>query len=261
MGGGGVFLNFAHRLVPGQRVWLNDKDSAIACLWTAVTKWPEELLKQASLAWLPSMTRLKELNEETEEPVDPESSDDKVLRQALAKLIVQHFNPNGGTNPGLKTKGSSFSGMCNRVRNTHLMLRRRAVRVTAVDCEEVVHTKGRAITYCDPPYFEKGPQCYRIFFPPEKHTSFASALMGCQSPWVLSYDDCPFIRGLYEVEQRKPVYPNGRGIFEVTKGQTTELLSKRCRSDMNRKVYGELLLTTPETAIIAEKAFTSWVGC
>ncbi|KKL03797.1 hypothetical protein LCGC14_2622550, partial [marine sediment metagenome] len=54
-----------------------------------------------------------------------------------------------------------------------------------------------ALVYLDPPYFEKGGQCYKHSFSEEDHVRLATALRDTHHQWVLSYDDCPEVRDLY----------------------------------------------------------------
>jgi len=51
--------------------------------------------------------------------------------------------------------------------------------------------------YVDPPYFDKGKALYRKFFSNEDHVTLSRRLTSLRSPWLLSYDNCPFISNLY----------------------------------------------------------------
>ncbi|WP_088831841.1 DNA adenine methylase [Paenibacillus tyrfis] len=51
--------------------------------------------------------------------------------------------------------------------------------------------------YIDPPYYDKGRSLYRKFFSNEDHEMLAERLIASPFPWLLSYDNCPYISNLY----------------------------------------------------------------
>jgi DNA adenine methylase len=60
--------------------------------------------------------------------------------------------------------------------------------------------------YLDPPYYEKGAQLYKHNMSPEDHEDLATRLQACKAQWLLSYDDHPRIRELYDWAQIEPVF-------------------------------------------------------
>ena len=58
------------------------------------------------------------------------------------------------------------------------------------------YDRENAFFYCDPPYF-KTEGHYEVVFSREDHVRLRDALAGIQGKWLLSYNDCPYIRGLY----------------------------------------------------------------
>lgn len=60
-----------------------------------------------------------------------------------------------------------------------------------------------AFLYCDPPYF--GAECYAVEFPREDHFRLKKVLGEIQGKWMLSYNDCDFIRDLYQNYYITPV--------------------------------------------------------
>lgn len=60
--------------------------------------------------------------------------------------------------------------------------------------------QGRGLIYLDPPYFVKGKGLYRNYYSPSDHQSIADELQSgtFTTPWVVSYDDAPEIRAMYE---------------------------------------------------------------
>ena len=62
--------------------------------------------------------------------------------------------------------------------------------------------RAKAFVYADPPYVLKGKKLYLNAYGPEDHVELAHYL-GRQNalPWLVSYDDAPLIRSLYEQHQ------------------------------------------------------------
>lgn len=51
--------------------------------------------------------------------------------------------------------------------------------------------------YIDPPYYKEGPGLYRYFYSEKQHKELANYIKMKRFPWLLSYDDTPEIRRLY----------------------------------------------------------------
>lgn len=59
-------------------------------------------------------------------------------------------------------------------------------------------TKERCFVYFDPPYFEKGEKLYRHFYRSSDHNALATFVSQTKYfDWLISYDDDPYICGLY----------------------------------------------------------------
>ncbi len=58
---------------------------------------------------------------------------------------------------------------------------------------------AKTLTYLDPPYFIKGQEAlYTNFYDPSDHQSVADSIREIQYPWVVSYDDVPEVRQIYD---------------------------------------------------------------
>lgn len=58
------------------------------------------------------------------------------------------------------------------------------------------YDRESAFFYCDPPYFETEGH-YEVVFRKEDHKRLRDTLAGCKGKWMVSYNDCAFIRQLY----------------------------------------------------------------
>jgi len=66
------------------------------------------------------------------------------------------------------------------------------------------YDRGNAFFYCDPPYFETEGH-YAVEFRREDHARLRDTLAGCQGKWLVSYNDCEYIRELYKDYQIEAV--------------------------------------------------------
>jgi DNA adenine methylase len=55
-----------------------------------------------------------------------------------------------------------------------------------------------AIFYLDPPYYHRAEQLYGHVFDADRHEELRDFLKDFEPPWLLSYDDAPEVRELYE---------------------------------------------------------------
>ena len=56
----------------------------------------------------------------------------------------------------------------------------------------------RSLVNFDPPYYGKGKSLYNKYFEEDDHRKLREAIGKLQGNWILTYDDCEFIRKLYE---------------------------------------------------------------
>lgn len=73
------------------------------------------------------------------------------------------------------------------------------VVIENLDFEHLIRTYDRpgALFYLDPPYYQT-EKYYPDRFQPEDHTRLKETLDKVRGKWILSYNDCPEIRNLYD---------------------------------------------------------------
>lgn len=59
------------------------------------------------------------------------------------------------------------------------------------------YDRDNAFFYCDPPYYETEGH-YEVVFRKEDHMRLRDTLKACRGKWMVSYNDCDFIRELYD---------------------------------------------------------------
>ncbi len=56
----------------------------------------------------------------------------------------------------------------------------------------------RGFIYLDPPYFQKGKYLYKNFFTTQDHQEIHDLIIQLKCPWMVTYDNAPEIRGIYQ---------------------------------------------------------------
>lgn len=107
------------------------------------------------------------------------------------------------------------------------------------DCVKLIRQYDRpeSFFYCDPPYYNADQYYEAVFSDGFDHAGLADALLGIKGKFLLSYNDCPEIRALYD----RP------GI--VVEGISR--LSNIAQRYENGKQYPELLISNYDTTELA----------
>ncbi|CAJ2777656.1 putative DNA methyltransferase [Burkholderia pseudomallei] len=79
-----------------------------------------------------------------------------------------------------------------------------AITFMRTNAEEIA--TGFSFAYVDPPYYQQGPKLYRYHYTDTNHVDLAQFLQTQGYPWLLSYDDHPRIRELYNGNTVQPIY-------------------------------------------------------
>jgi len=216
-GGGGIGID----LISGghvKKAWINDKDAGVACLWTAVARYPEELKKMV-MGFKPSIRAFDRIVVFlTKEHPDWEDAD-SVRKFGFSKMAIHQISYSG---LGLKSGGPlggrevdtdgrqkskypidcrwSPKYICKKIDEMSRVLGSISVDgCTDYDFGEVISDDSRvSVLYLDPPYYDKGAALYHESFSEEDHIRLAELLRTTRHLWLLSYDDCQEVRGLYD---------------------------------------------------------------
>ncbi len=63
----------------------------------------------------------------------------------------------------------------------------------------VIPNQNNAVIYFDPPYFVKGKELYKNYFVAKDHSEiFEKITQNVICPWIITYDDVPYIANLYK---------------------------------------------------------------
>jgi DNA adenine methylase len=114
-------------------------------------------------------------------------------------------NPIGGIN---QTSRYSIDCRFNKPKIIEIILRLSAYRdAVEVYCDDALlfmliqntrFLRQDCFAYFDPPYYEKGSKIYRHYYTNRDHIALANYVRNVRHlDWIISYDDAPFICGLY----------------------------------------------------------------
>ncbi len=174
----------------------NDINSELINLYRCVKYHPEAVQKEL------------EYTLSSREQFDDYKSRENILgytdiqRAARYFILIRNSYGSGGT----------VFGMKNRRQNeaieylTNISKRLNKVVIENKDFENLIKSYDRkgALFYLDPPYY-KAEKYYSYRFQPEDHIRLRDSVRTIKGKFLLSYNDCPYIRKLYEEFQIIPV--------------------------------------------------------
>ena len=209
-GGGSVGLQFLKDLPGWSKVWVNDKDIGIACLWQSVLD-PSSALLERINSFVPSVEVFDEFKAFLLDLKEMPESPDLRTEIAFRKLAVHQTSYSGlGTKSGGPLGGREQSSkykidcrwspatLTKKITQIRARLSRCQIKCTNLDFEDLVREPSPGLIYLDPPYYVMGNALYQCGFTEADHLRLSQALQESPHPWVLSYDDCPQVRELYQ---------------------------------------------------------------
>lgn len=212
-GGGSIGLKLIQNNPHIKNVWINDKDIGIACLWTSVIRYVDEF-KARVKSFTPSVAAFHQFKTELPSLTAMPTSKDEIVDVGFKKLAIHQISYSGlGTKSGGPLGGDGQKSkykidcrwspkyICNKAEKLHVLFSDRTVYTngcTNLDFGDVIAPKSPdALIYLDPPYYVKGNDLYQHGFTEGDHQRLADLLKNSGHAWLLSYDDCPAIRGMY----------------------------------------------------------------
>lgn len=251
-GGGAVGTNLMAQLAGGS-IWINDRDLALGAIWDCVIKHPEDL-KAAVHEFTPSVESFWQFRLDLSQGLRMMRHhfcwEEALSHHALMKLAVHQMSYSGlGTMAGGPLGGKdqtsphridsrwSPTRLARRIDDLHQLFRHFKVEhgmCTSFNYHVLLYGAKPALIYLDPPYYAKGSVCYEKAFSPVDHQRLADILRSSIHHWVLSYDDCPEVRGLYRWATIRSV-PVTYSIHHHADKRTELIITKDDFSDMEEE--------------------------
>lgn len=221
-GGGAVSLELLH-LGYVERVVMLERDPLVFAFWWCVCNAFDELKTKIENG-IVSIDVWKEMS--SMRNVDsPDSSQYSVVELGYAGLFFNRTNFSGilGAGPiGGMSQGSKYAIDCRFNKNATLEVLDRLRPLTSrieinfgdaltwIPAQKKKILASPAFFYVDPPYYGQGKKLYRHSFTDTQHKSLAQLLIKAHFPWLVSYDDAPFIHELYRGSKMQPIFMDHR---------------------------------------------------
>jgi DNA adenine methylase len=223
-GGGSIGIHYIKEFNPTV-CHINDKDVNLAALWTSVIAYPE-LLSARVLNYTPVVEDFWLFRTELEEARPVSDVPEEIVDRGFKKLAIHQISYSGlgtksGSPLGGRAQASAYKIDCrwspakiaSKIKKNNELFKLLEVKYaacTSLDFSSLLDdTSTRSLVYLDPPYYVKGNSLYQEGFTQDDHLRLAQKLQNTEHAWVLSYDDCPEIRELYNwatVEELKVKY-------------------------------------------------------
>ncbi|OFS84505.1 DNA methyltransferase [Oligella sp. HMSC05A10] len=205
-GGAGVALELLFNGTVSD-IHINDLDPAIAAFWKASVQYTDDLIakiREVDIT-MDNWYHYKAIME------DVDNND--TLEKGFATFFMNRCNRSGilkgGVIGGKAQAGSwKLDARFNKIslipRFERIKLFKDRIHVYSEDakdllqrCEDILPSKNSLI-YLDPPYYEKGQGLYRNFYNHQDHIDIKKTLDNIKYPWLVSYDNAPEIRKIYQ---------------------------------------------------------------
>lgn len=203
-GGAGIACRL---LVTGlvSEIWLNDIDRTILAFWRCVLYRTEELCDRIES----TPVTMHEWRRQRAIHADPEAEEGEL---GFATLFMNRTNRSGILRGGViggQAQAGNYPLDCrfDRVdlvrKIRRIALYREQIKVSGLDARRYITTVLRrlpdhALVNVDPPYYRQGPDLYTRFYTHKDHVALSRAVLAMRHRWMLTYDDVPQVRELYD---------------------------------------------------------------
>jgi len=205
-GGAGLAINL---LLDGNvsDIVINDADRSIFAFWKCVTEDTDELVEMIK------STDVNMSNWWYQHHIQKNKESSSILDLGFSTFFLNRTNRSGilsgGVVGGRDQSGKykmdaryNKDGLIKRIQN--ISEHSDHITVLNYDAEDLLRDNlddydlSKTLIYIDPPYFCKGACLYLNHYKPEDHATLSETIRELKCKWILSYDDTPEIRRIYE---------------------------------------------------------------
>ncbi|MFR9651716.1 MAG: DNA adenine methylase [Rikenellaceae bacterium] len=204
-GGASVFI-YAQQCYPDRKYWINDIYTDLYKFWDYAQKDISSLIDRV-YAWKNRYANGRELFSYLNNNFESFSD----LEQAAAFFVYNRITfsgttLSGGFSPAAFTSRFTDSSICRLEMVSEVL---RDARITNCDYSELVNADGEDVfIFLDPPYYSatksalygKKGDLHKKF----DHVVFAETMRNCKHKWLITYDDCDYIRELFDFAYIEP---------------------------------------------------------
>lgn len=198
LGGGSIFIYVKQRF-PNKNFWVNDLYFELFKFWEMAQKDVDTLINKI-YEWRNKFPVGKEMHQF----LNKNLADFNDLEKAAAFFIYNRITFSGTSLSGGFSEGA-FSGRFTESSIKRLNQFAKVINgstITNLDYEELVKQQGENVfIFLDPPYYSatksalygKNGNLHKSF----DHKKFAETMKSCNHKWLITYDDCEYIRELF----------------------------------------------------------------
>jgi len=265
-GGGSIGIAWLTRHPEMPKFWMNDQDIGIASLWNSVILYPEDLQKLVR-SFPPSVEAFYSIKKELLSHTTIPTTRREIVELGFKKLVIHQISysglgvmsggPLGGKGQKSKDRVDSRwkpNNICWKIGDLHALfasVELREGRCTSYDFRDVLKDRTqRYLDYFDPPYYAKGGELYQHSFTDDDHRDLADCLEDSPHRWVLSYDDCPEIRSLYQWADVRSL--DVRYSITGTKNRTTKRRESTTKPELLICPQAGRVVVTPELKCVGK---------
>lgn len=205
-GGAAVALDLLYKNLV-KEIHINDLDFAVYAFWYAAVHYTDEMIEKIS------SVDVTIDNWHHYRSIMQSNTNNDLLEKGFATFFLNRCNRSGilkGGPIGGKLQKSQWK-IDARFNKESLIQRfevlkqyRSRIHVYNEDAKDLLERcqeflpKGNSLIYLDPPYFIKGQGLYRNFYSQTDHEDIRHTLNNLDYSWIVSYDNVPEIRKIYE---------------------------------------------------------------
>lgn len=216
-GAGAIGFRILELLPPSCKAWLNDIDYGIISLWQSVLQMPDQL-SELIHHFTPSTQLYNEYKKSDGDrsilPIEAAFRKLALHQMSYSGLGAMSGGPLGGQSQGNSRYRIDCRWSRERLQKDVFELHSTLsnitdLRLTCGDYSRLFAPGKNVFMYLDPPYYQKGKDLYKYAMSPDDHFVLAKRLRATPHNWIMSYDDSPVIRGLYNwahIEELEATY-------------------------------------------------------
>ena len=207
-GGAGLALRLLMEEYVGH-IYINDYNPSIYAFWKMILKYPDDFCE-----WIMNV-EVSVDNWYKYKQIQKDYTTADMMELAKSTFFLNRTNISGvikgGIIGGLSQKGKY--GITARFKKEELIekikiISRFADRIIVSNEDGILFARKmdrkqrRIFIYLDPPYYQKGADLYMNYFTDKDHIDLSNVVKKIKNPWLVSYDNQPFILDLYAQYQR-----------------------------------------------------------
>ena len=205
IGGGSVFLAVKQNIKNINKFWINDINYDLYCFWNILKNKPDELY-HAIMKIKSNWENGRELYNHYMQNIQYTEFERAIRFFVLNRITFSGTVDSGGYSEQAFKKRFTASSIERMKKMSSLLLLTDDVSITNYDYEKVIFenvgNNKNVFIFLDPPYFKsrksrlygKNGHLHQFF----DHERFAKNMKKCKYKWLITYDDSPEIRDLFD---------------------------------------------------------------